>query len=335
MKKRIVSMALTVFLASSLLTGCKIGDTDFVLDVTHVDRGCVFQMGDMECTMAEAKLYLCNYKNLYGVVHGVDLWNFEFEDNSLQDYVKSVTLSQLTKVYAMNLMAEEKEIELTQEEKKLCWDAADSYFQSLNGDEKDYISMTKSQLEEAFERYAVAEKLYRQMTEGIDQEISDDEARVIRLQQIYVYEESLAKEVAEKIAQDVDFETLASNYNKASSIERTAARGELPKEVEEVAFNLDDGQISSGIETENGFYFIKCISKYEKDLTEENKQVILVRREKEQFQDAYDAFVESEKKAINVKIWDSIQIDENLTIVTDSFFSTYDQFFGTTEEVVQ
>lgn len=40
-----------------------------------------------------------------------------------------------------------------------------------------------------------------------------------------------------------------------------AAKGTLPQEVEAVAFELGDGETSDMISTDDGYYFIKCISK--------------------------------------------------------------------------
>ena len=47
----------------------------------------------------------------------------------------------------------------------------------------------------AYEHYALAEKLYKTLTEGVDEEVSDDEARVIHVQQIFVTDEESARTV--------------------------------------------------------------------------------------------------------------------------------------------
>ena len=38
----------------------------------------VFKIGGMACSQKEAKVYLMNYKNLYGVVYDTDLWSGRF-----------------------------------------------------------------------------------------------------------------------------------------------------------------------------------------------------------------------------------------------------------------
>ena len=104
---------------------------------------------------------------------------------------------------------------------------------------------------------------------------------------------------------------------------------EIIQAVEEIAFNMDDGEVSQMIPVENGYYFIKCISRFEEELTEANKGNILIRREKEQFNDVYEAFVENAEFVLNDEVWDEVTLEgyEN-SIQTDSFFSTYDKYFN-------
>ena len=52
----------------------------------------------------------------------------------------------------------------------------------------------------------------------------------------------------------------------------------MPKEVVKEAFELENEEISGKIKTKEGYYFIKCINKYNKELTDKNKKVILEER---------------------------------------------------------
>ena len=92
---------------------------------------------------------------------------------------------------------------------------------------------------------------------------------------------------------------------------------------------MDDGEVSQMIPVENGYYFIKCISRFEEELTEANKGNILIRREKEQFNDVYEAFVENAEFVLNDEVWDEVTLEGyESSIQTDSFFSTYDKYFN-------
>ena len=325
---------LAVYMASVLLTGCTIGDTEYVLDIEAVvpQGNHVFSINGSKCTQEEAKLYLCNYQNLYGNEYGMNLWEHDFgamqKDETLASYVKDITLSQLANIICMNLLADNKEITLTDVEKKMAEVAAKEYYASLSAAEIAYMGVDLEQMEEFYTRYAIAEKLYATLTQGVNEEVSDDEARVIRVQQIFVTVQEDALAVQKKLAAGDDFASVASNYNEADTIETTMKRGEYPSDVDEEAFNLDNGQQSDMIITTEGYYFIKCLSKFEAELTELNKLDIIAQRQKQQFDDVFHAFIVASEFDLNEQIWDDIDIDTSGNIKTDSFFEVYDKYFN-------
>ena len=174
MKRRLGILITTVALLSGMLSGCTIGNTEFVLDKNEVGRNHVFSVNGENCTKEEARLYLCNYQNLYGHEYGINLWEHDFgevkEEESLETYVKSITLSELAGVMCMNQLAEQKEIALTNEEKDLVAKATDAYYDSLSKDEIRFIGLDKSELKNFYEKYAVAQKLYQTLTQGVNEE---------------------------------------------------------------------------------------------------------------------------------------------------------------------
>ena len=95
--------------------------------------------------------------------------------------------------------------------------------------------------------------------------------------------------------------------------------------MEDIAFEMDNGEISSAIKTENGYYFIKCLNKFQKELTEANKTIILQQREKEVFENVYQDFVDHAKFELNQKVWDSIEIDDMLKFKTNTFFEYFEE----------
>lgn len=331
MKKRIGVLIITVALLSGILSGCTIGNTEFVLDMNNVGRNDVFSINGIDCTKEEVRLYLCNYQNLYGHEYGIDLWQHDFggipEEETLEYYVKEVTLAELANIFCMNQLAEASEITLTDEEMELVSKAADEYYASLSKEELKFMGMDKGELKEFYKKYAIAQKLYNTLTQGVNEEVSEDEARVVLIQQIFVKDEATAKAVVQKLNDGADFGSLASNYNEAESIEIHLPRGTYPDAVDNIVFNLDNDEISGMIETEDGYYFIKCLDKYVEDLTEANKQNIIVQRRKEQFDDVFQEFIENSDFDLNERVWESIVVDTSGVITTDSYFEVYDKYF--------
>lgn len=333
MKRKLALLMVAVFVCATPMTGCTVGDTEYVLDLEQVSmKDHVFMINGTECTKEEAKLYLCNYQNIYGHEYGVNLWEHDFghvvSDNSLENYVKGVTLSELANIMCMNLLAKEQELTLTEEELKKVDSATEEYYSSLSKDEIAYMGIDKNKLKKFYEKYAIAQKLFDTLTQGVNEEVSDDEARVIRIQQIYVKTLEDAQNVEAKLADGDDFASVASNFNEASAIETLLKRGEYPIEVDAIAFNLDNNEQSAMITTSDGYYFIKCVNKFEEELTEQNKGSIIAKRRKEQFEDVFQGFVEKSEFSLNEKSWDAIEIDISGAITTNTFFEIYDKHFN-------
>jgi foldase protein PrsA len=320
-------MTACVCALSMALTGCQIGNKDIVVSGTLSSRQ-VFTLDKSACSLKEAKVYLANYQNIYGTAYTIDLWQHDFGDASLLDYVKDITLEELTRVYTMDLLAQSQEVTLSEDETAKVAEAAKEYYASLSEDETAYMDVAEADIAEYYTHYALAQKLYHSLTNGVNEEVSDDEARVMEIMQIYVTDEDRAHEVEQKLAQGDDFASVANNYNELSAIQVTVSRDDLPDEVEEVAFQLDDNAVSGMIAAGNGYYFIKCLNKYNEELTEANKSNIVEKREKEAFDDVYNEFVASLSSRLNTDLWDGIELTTDGSIQTNSFFAVFEKYCG-------
>ena len=121
-RKKIALICLLCF--SFLLTGCKIGNKEVIVSNTLNNRQ-VFRIGNVSCGLKEAKVYLVNYQNIYGTAYGLNLWEHDFGDDSLKDYVKNITMQELTQVISMDQLAKSRELELSEEEKNQMAQAAE------------------------------------------------------------------------------------------------------------------------------------------------------------------------------------------------------------------
>jgi foldase protein PrsA len=324
-KKRIGKIVAAAVSMMVCLSGCQIGNHDIVVSHNMSSRQ-VFKIAGAACSLKEAMVYLANYQNIYGTCYGVELWEHDFGDDSLADYVKDVTLEELTQVYCMDLLAEEKGVALTESEIDSIAETAEEYYNSLSTEEIAYIGVSESDIAEYYSHYALARKIYHSLTDGVNAEVSDDEARVMEIMQIFVSNQERALQVKEKLQNGEDFASVANNYNELSSIQTTIARDELPAEVEEVVFQLDNDEISGMISTESGYYFVKCLNKYNEELTEANKFNIVEKREKEAFDDVYNEYISTLSSNLNEEVWNTLELEIDGTITTDTFFSVYEKY---------
>jgi len=321
--KNIRGLLAVCLLFCVLLTGCQIGDKSIVV-LKPLSNRYVFQIGEVSCSVKEAKLYLANYQNIYGEAYTLDLWEHDFGDESLEEYVKTITMNKLVTVACMTQLAGQQGLALTEEDEANILEAAGAYYDSLTEKDKSYLNVSEVDIAEYYRHYVLAQKVYYYLTGEINGEVSDDEARVMEVMQIFVSDEATAAIVREKLHNGEDFASVANMYNELQSIQSNICRDDLPEEAEHVAFQLDNNEVSEMIAVENGYYFIKCLDKYNEELTEANKVTIVEKREKEAFDDVYNEFVASLTSYINEDVWDNLKVDSTSGVVTDSFFDIYE-----------
>ena len=326
MKKKILAGVLIILL-SVLPTGC--GAKTQIVNVTQqLTAKHVLKVDGRDYTLSQAKVYLVNYRNLYGVVSGVDLWATDTEHH-LEDYIKEMSISQMTKILSMASLAGSNGIELGEPELETVKKAAAAYYNTLNAKEKEYLDVSEAELEQMYEDYALAQKLYKSLTADINVEVSDDEARIMDAMQIFVTDAAKVKAIRRELKSGMDFASIASTYNEAKETKVSFGRGDLPDKIESEAFSLENGEVTQSIKTKEGYYFIYCINKFNQELTDLHKEQIIQQREKEAFGDVYDSYSSTISKELSEKTWDKVTIDDvSSEITTDRFFEIFKEYCG-------
>ncbi len=308
------------------LSGCTI-DGKEVYFGTPSGYNTVFKIGDMKCSKKEALVYLLNEKNIYGSVNGVNLWSEDYDVGTMSSSIKDLTMEHLTKVYVLNLYAKENEIELTDAEKKACSSAASEYYKSMNSAEKTFTKAAKKDIEKIYMRYALASKVYEELMDSVDEEVSEDEARVMEAFVLFVSDENTANEIQEMIDYGYTFERLASTYTELDTYQVTFARGEYDENVDEVVFNLDTDEVSTAVAADGGYYFFQCLDKYNEELSEANKEVIIENRRKQVLEDIVSELEDRYFSDMNTKLWQEIDFPEDASELTNGkLFETLNEY---------
>jgi len=128
--------------------------------------------------------------------------------------------------------------------------------------------------------------------------------------------------------EDCDFEELVLTYSEGEKGTWSFGKGEMWKEFEDIAFNLETGQVSGIIETDYGFHILKCISTFNREETDANKIKIVEKRKEEVFGQEYDAFVETLTRTLNEDLWEKVSLNRNEDVSTRNFFDIYNQYFS-------
>ncbi|MCM1047724.1 MAG: peptidylprolyl isomerase [Clostridiales bacterium] len=353
MTKKRIKISIIILLICAALSqlsacGTKSKDGVNVVLTTGFEKDEIFRIGSVSCTQPEIMVYLTNIQNQYERIYGAEIWNANLGDITLEENVKDIALAQIAQIKTMKLMAQQYEVELSEEEEQQAGNAAEVYFNSLNETEIEAMGVDKDTIEGLYKEYALADKVYKYIIKDINPEISDDEARTITVQHILFKtyatdgtgkkieytqkskEETymLACEVWERATEGEDFDELVVKYNEDSKSTYSFGKGEMDSALEEAAFNLGNGEISEVVETEAGYQIIKCISAFDKEETDSNKVKIVEQRRAEVFGQEYSAFVNDLTKKLNEELWENVHFIHDENVTTLSFFDVYNMYFS-------
>ena len=304
----------------------------------------IFRINTKGCRTAEARIYMSTLESNYSEAFGNEIWTKDLGDGkTLGDEIKNTVLARLAQIKAMNLLAASRGVELDADEEAVVEKATAGYIAAVSADGLNAVGADEELIRQMYSEYALANKVYLDITRNINPEISDDEARTISVKHILfktykvdadgntvqftdaekesVYKTAAA--VAEKAASGEDFDSLVEKYNEDTQTTYTFGKGQMPESFEEAAFNLGTDEISGVVETEYGYHIIKCISTFDKEETDNNKKRILLERKKEAFNKVYDEFVAELHSDLNEELWDSFEFESSEMSGITGFFDVY------------
>lgn len=341
-------LAWLVMVLLCLLSGCK-SDVEVKL-TTGLSQGELFRVENKACTTAEAKLFLMNQKNQYDQSYGERIWNVSLGEETFAEHMEEQLKDFLVQLKSMVLMAESRGISLSEEEKNLAAAAAEEYLAGLSEEAAAYLNMTEEKLSALYREYRLAERLVAQVTAGVSGEISDDEARVIEVQQVILYKNKTATQtqgeeasqteselqqlrekaqtVAEKAAAGDAFANLQEIYSDEETGSIQVSRYDVDSVWEEAVFALGSGEVSGVIETDDAFYVVRCVNNMLIDETLANKETIRERQKAELFYQEYNTFTASLLSQYDETGWEQLSFTDAIPECQINFYEVYDTYFG-------
>lgn len=340
-KIKAIVMVVSVLL---IITGCSCVGKNVYFS-TGLSKKEVFKIKGSSCKLPEAMITLTTQKNLYVKSYGNEIWSKDIAGVTFEEYVKNNVKDELAEMKTMNLLAKEKKVKLTEQEEQTVKSIANEYYSALTEAEKDYMKIDLDTVTDVYTQYFIVDKIYEELTKEIKPEISDADAKVIKVQSIYAKtyimdqeekridfteeEKIKVKSNMENILKEVndggDFTTIAANNTDANEVEYQFGKGDMIIEFEETAFNMSAGQISGIIDTSDGYYIIKCISDYMEDETQNHKQQMIQEKKDQAFLEIYNPFIKNLSSEFNDDLWDSIKFSEMEDIKVSNFYELMDK----------
>lgn len=229
----------------------------------------------------------------------------------------------LEKVQVMSGMSDDREIELSMSDTKSIGKAAEDYMEEFATSGNSY-EITEEDVVTMLTDLKKIELLRNLIIEEADVEVSESDARVMDLMRIELSTSDKANEVLNKINDnpDVDFFTIARRNSEDADIELTAGKGDLGDVIDEIIFNLDDGEVSPVIPCNGKYYIFKCISGYDEEATAARKEIMTKERQSRAVGMEYEKYLAEHPFEMDEESWKkAVQMCRDNPVVPDVYMA--------------
>lgn len=330
---RILAAAVLVFLcaaSSFFLTGCqsRIGGLYFSgsLEDTYIAA-----TDHANLTVKECNLIFMDYQNRYNAYYSrtglTDFWNSEAPGGTFSDYLKENRIKEeICVLLLLNDMAAQQGVTLSEEELAACKRAAEVYYSGLLEAERTFCKADMSDAEKLYLKYCTAQKMISVLTEGSYLEISDNDKRVITIQVICMEDAEAAKRVQSRVAAGEDFLQAAKENSILEKVEYQVSRGSLNPLLEEVAFYLEDGEISEVLDAGEEYFIIKCIDDFDEAMSMANEEAVYRKSLYEQWYPFVAEYAKNCSVGFSKRLWNKMKFYETQALTADNLYSVYEEY---------
>lgn len=292
----------------------------------------IMVVGDADITYSEVVVYIMMLKQQYESMFSEDIWSFSVgEEESFEDMAKDEIINQIARLKIMGFEAQELGVSLNADEKLDIEDDAVEFLQNITMEDQEKYGITQNIVETIYKDNYLAQKVFDVVTADVDTQVSDEEARAVKIKQIKRMfngvnrdgqvlegtdeEKEKAKKIIDAIYESVvekgkDFDYYANRYSDCANEESTILLGDLEENLNEVAFSLDKKEYSSVIEGENAYYILYCVDNNDSTNLEENRETIAKRRQDSEFSQIYSKWLGKYDTFIVTGLWNMIHFDE-------------------------
>lgn len=320
--KKAAALVIAAVMAMTSLVGCTSVD----------DSKIVATVGDNKITAGMANFYMrlsqSSIESMYASYYGEEFWDMELEEGvTFEENMKESAMKTLQELYLLQDHMEEYKVSLSEDELKAIDTAAETFDKANSGDVKEKVSASKDIVVEYLKLISIAEKMSKAMIVDVDREVSDDEAAQKKMSYV-AFDKVLTAEdgsttkltddevaVVKKDAEaflaaakdNGEIADYAKSVNKEAKDQTFDAKSTaLDEAVIKAADALEEGAFAEMIETENAYYVVQLVSKFDKEATDAKKTSIVTERENEHYTKLVEKWREETKIEVNNKVWDKI-----------------------------
>lgn len=330
LRKRLLVLAAASTLAVTSLAGCGNSVNNNEAVSTIGDEKISFGVANFYARMQQAQ-YETYYAGMMGTT-GEEMWKQQVDKSkTYEEMVKEGVMDNLETVYLVDQHVKEYKVELTKEEQEAIQKAVDEFTANNDESTRKIISGSKENVKELLEKLTLQNKMTKQMTADVDQNVSDDEAAQKAMDYVFL---SFKKTAEDGSVKDMTEEEKKTLKEKAQSIRTAASTGqsfeeaaksqdvELKKatfdketssidaEFIKVADALRENELSEVVETQSGLYIGQITSLLDREATDAKKETIINERKAAKYQELVDTWKKDTKIDRNKKAWKKIDFEK-------------------------
>ncbi len=299
-----------VVLAAAVVCGCGVKET--LLSGRKSER---------EYGKAETMVIVTTERLRYEELYTDKIWDTVVDESgtTFEETLLSQIHDFLKELKTMSRMADEEKVTLSGKERELAKQAAAQYMEELkNAGESSEID--KDVVESLYEDYWKAEKLVETLTDSVNLEVSDSEAKVITVDEIVLSDKNQADEALKKVqTEGTDFMTVAKEVSEDQEIEKKISRGLRPEAYEKAAYALSTGETSDVIEADGKYYILRCVNDYDEAATKVRKEEMIREKKNEAFYETYSEYAAKVHLAKDDSLWKNLSITDGEKTSADFF----------------
>lgn len=298
-------------------------------DITQ--NSVVMKIGNMGVRYEEVLNYEYLIKKQYEGSFGKALWSYKVDDDmNIGDKAKKEIVSMITQLKIIGENAAKQNVALDGDEKDQALQDAEKLVKNASEKDKKKYALTVQNVQSLFEDNILANKMFYVATDAADTNVTDDEAKQIKIQYLKLITKGTdkngrkinmsvsdkaktfkrIKEMLREAKKAESFAEYAEANTDSSTNELTIGKDTklLDKEAVDSAFSLKKGKMSNIVGGKTGYYIIYCVNDNDEDATYARKEEIINERQTKMFKEKYAEWLSKSKVDISNRFWDVFTI---------------------------
>ncbi len=278
----------------------------------------------LDYSSGQMAVIIASQKNIVSSSYGDGIWSSSLSDGtSYSSAFYDDMYKFFEHMYILNQYAKDNDIKLSSQDENSIDAWADKLFTEVSNTENAFGNISKQDIKDIYSEYVRAGLSIDNIIANADTEVSQSEARIVRIAIIRTDNRQDILSAQSTIAEGGNFISVARQYTKDELVDIKISYSKLSDALKAALDNLTDGAVSDIIEDSGEYYIIKCISSFDEEATAENKKQLEDERITEAVEKIYSDYGKKIELSIDNKLWNET-VNDNTAIGDINFYSCMD-----------